>query len=127
WALVRVLLDQVELGDELAEELARHHANIALEARRHLRDEPFHEGRADLLVQAAVVGGGEQLAQPERDGPQSLGVEGDELKLGLAQAGEAALLQEPDPLVERGKAGDPLPGVGLAGGAARSKICTSVT
>ena len=31
--VVRVLLDQVELGDELAQELARHHADVALEAR----------------------------------------------------------------------------------------------
>ena len=58
-----------------------------------------------------MVSGGEQLAQAERDGAEALGVEGGELELGLAQAGEAALLQEPDPVVERREAGDALPRV----------------
>ena len=59
----------------------------------------------------AAVARREQLAQPQRDRPQALGVEGHELELGLPQAGEAALLQEPDPVVERREAGDAVPGV----------------
>ena len=56
-----------------------------------------------------MVGGREQFAQAQRDGAEALGVERGKLELGLAQAGEAALLQEPDPVMQRGQAGDTLP------------------
>jgi hypothetical protein len=49
-----------------------------------------------------------ELAEPQRHAPQPLRVERPELELRLPQAREAAALEEPDPIMERGEAGDAL-------------------
>ena len=63
------------------------------------------------VLEPRWVAGREQLAQPQGHGLQPLGVEGGQFELRLAQAGEPALLQEPDAVVQRGQSSHALAGV----------------
>ncbi len=99
--VARVVVDQVELVDELPQELPRHDADVALEALGDLVHQPLDELVGDPRFQQGSIAGRIELAQPQRHGPEALGVEGRELELRLAQARLVAALQELDAVVER--------------------------
>src|SRR4051794_12703647 len=99
-----MLVDEIELGDELAEELAGDDTDVALEAGGDLGHEPIDELTADLRLEPHPVAGRVDLPQPRGDGAEPLVVEGGEFQLCLSGAREASLLEESDPVVKRGEA-----------------------
>src|SRR5690606_9302493 len=58
-----VVVHEVELLDELTEELPRHDADVALEARRHLLHQPLDEVVRDALLERRAVLRRVELAQ----------------------------------------------------------------
>jgi hypothetical protein len=66
-----------------------------------LRHELIQKGVVDLPHEALAVLARVELAQPHGHSHQARRVEGQEPQLRLAQAGEATLLEEADPVVER--------------------------
>ena len=109
--IVRVLVNQIHLVNERAQELARHHADIALEALRHLGDQPFDKGGTHLAVDLPVISGRVKFTEAQGHRPQPLSVKRQEFKLGLAQAGETPLLEKANAFMQGRKAGDTVPAV----------------
>ena len=104
-----VLHNLVEHVHELAEEVARHHPHIALEARGDIIDELFDDAIVNASLQLICIRVGVKPPKFERDLEQAAPIEGFQGELRLAEAREPSSLVKGDAVVEGFKPLHPSP------------------